>query len=76
MDQFCNHESRTFSHEVETEHGRAYLYVCHNCQTGFYSQIPPRRDDLPDADLFPPEDEDFGERMRQDFYRLNTIEEK
>lgn len=59
MDIMCQHNSRQFSHEIETEHGKAYQYVCHDCQDGFISFIPPSREDMVDEDTFPSQDVDW-----------------
>ena len=57
----CLHTSRNFEREEEVNGTVMYLYVCHDCQSGFHSTIAPRRDDYKDAGFY---DFDFPGRLR------------
>lgn len=48
----CPHTSRNFEREELVSDEIMYLYVCHDCQSGFYSTQPPRRFDYKDLDFF------------------------
>ena len=53
----CLHNSRNFEREELMNDEVMYLYVCHDCQDGFYSTQPPRRFDYKDLDFFDFNDE-------------------
>ena len=42
----CDHIGRTYENQKEERNGTTmYLYVCHDCQTGFFSASTPKPDD-------------------------------
>ena len=53
----CMHIGRTFERDEEVNGVKMYLYVCHDCQTGFHSSLPPRREDYWPDDTYDSETE-------------------